>query len=279
HFLRVEIKFANDFIEMGTIQFLSVPYALYAGKSLEPGPAGPVGPPGDPATDNQRLSFDGVNLTIDNGETNPTTISTVNMGVLVNNPNDEIQDLRLTNNILSITGNPDSTNIDLSHLVNEKDKSITNEIQELNFDQENNTLTITGGNSVSLGELVAFKVNLNTTISLPSNTPYTVVFPIIIYNDGDKYNDLNGIFTATEKGNYAFYLTLNLPFQACSASISVDGNEELLIGPTSSGGEYKVYSTMRLLGTEQVSIVVRQTNGFPITTFNISGTFSGFRVF
>ncbi|MEZ5011384.1 MAG: hypothetical protein R2744_07255 [Bacteroidales bacterium] len=48
HFLRVEIKFSTEFIEMGTMQFLSVPYALYAGRSLEPGPVGPEGPAGDP---------------------------------------------------------------------------------------------------------------------------------------------------------------------------------------------------------------------------------------
>ena len=30
---------------MGTIQFLAVPYALYAQKSLEPGPPGPKGHP------------------------------------------------------------------------------------------------------------------------------------------------------------------------------------------------------------------------------------------
>ena len=30
HYLKVEVKFENDFIEMGIMQFLSVPYALYA---------------------------------------------------------------------------------------------------------------------------------------------------------------------------------------------------------------------------------------------------------
>jgi hypothetical protein len=60
HYLQVEIKFENLFLDMGTMQFLSVPYALYAAKSLEPGPAGPPGiqgPPGDPASDDQQLSY------------------------------------------------------------------------------------------------------------------------------------------------------------------------------------------------------------------------------
>ncbi len=49
HFLKVEVKFESSFVDMGTMQFLAVPYALYAQKSLEPGPAGArgdIGPQG-----------------------------------------------------------------------------------------------------------------------------------------------------------------------------------------------------------------------------------------
>jgi hypothetical protein len=72
HYLQVEVKFENLFMDMGTMQFMAVPYALYAGKSLEPGPAGPPGPqgiPGDPATDDQKLAFNrGTKiLSLDNG--------------------------------------------------------------------------------------------------------------------------------------------------------------------------------------------------------------------
>lgn len=77
HYLQVSVKFENNFMDMGTMQFMAVPYALYAGKSLEPGPAGPAGPkgdkgePGDPAldTDNQRLSYEieTKTLTIEDG--------------------------------------------------------------------------------------------------------------------------------------------------------------------------------------------------------------------
>jgi hypothetical protein len=48
HYLKVEVKFDNEFMDMGTMQFLAVPYALYAQRSLEPGPAGPSGPQGLP---------------------------------------------------------------------------------------------------------------------------------------------------------------------------------------------------------------------------------------
>ena len=63
HYLQVEVKFENLFMDMGTMQFMAVPYALYAWKSLEPGPQGPKGDkgdkgePGDPASDNQTLTY------------------------------------------------------------------------------------------------------------------------------------------------------------------------------------------------------------------------------
>lgn len=170
HYLRVEIKFSNEYLDMGTLQFLSVPYALYAGRSLEPGPVGPQGPAGDPASDNQKLSFDGVNLWIDNGELPPSTISTVNLSSLVNDPGDEIQylsiegntlkisqgnsvalqeiniddadadpanelqDLRLSlDNILTINKLTGATEIDLSHLVDDTDLDPANEIQDLSL--------------------------------------------------------------------------------------------------------------------------------------------------
>jgi hypothetical protein len=34
HYLQVEVKFENTFLDMGTMQFMAVPYALYAGKTL-----------------------------------------------------------------------------------------------------------------------------------------------------------------------------------------------------------------------------------------------------
>jgi hypothetical protein len=46
HYLKVEVKFENSFVDMGTMQFLAVPYALFALKSLEPGPEGPKGDTG-----------------------------------------------------------------------------------------------------------------------------------------------------------------------------------------------------------------------------------------
>jgi hypothetical protein len=153
HYLKVEVKFDNDFVDMGTMQFLAVPYALYAQKSLEPGPEGPKGDqgpkgdPGDPASDKQTLSFNGDNLSISNGNT--VNLSTLNvphqltllgdtLSILGGNKvglTNQIQDLVLdVNNKLKITKNASATLIDLSKFN-----------QSLSFNSTDNKLTISGG--------------------------------------------------------------------------------------------------------------------------------------
>ena len=167
HYLKIEVKFDNDFIDMGTIQFLAVPYALYAQKSLEPGPAGPKGDsgakgdPGDPASDNQTLSFNGDNLTISNGNT--VNLSTLNvphqltllgdtLSILGGNKvglTNQIQDLSLdVNNKLKITKNASATQIDLSRYLDNTDN------QALSWTAATRKLGISGSaGTVDLSEL------------------------------------------------------------------------------------------------------------------------------
>jgi hypothetical protein len=147
------VKFENNFMDMGTMPFLSVPYALYAQKSLEPGPAGPKGEPGpkgeagDPASDKQTLSFNGNNLSISSGNTvNLSTLSVPHqlsllgdtLSILGGNKvglTNQIQDLQLdVNNKLKITKNTLATVVDLSKFN-----------QSLSFSAADNKLTISGG--------------------------------------------------------------------------------------------------------------------------------------
>ncbi|MGA1978012.1 MAG: hypothetical protein ABSG89_09190 [Bacteroidales bacterium] len=185
HYLKVEVKFANDFMDMGTMQFLAVPYALYAQQSLEPGPQGPQGPqgpkgdPGDPASDNQTLSFDGSNLSISNGNTvNLSSLTNTQLlsilgdtlsiqgGNKVGLPN-QIQDLQLdNNNQLKITKNPSATLIDLSSYK-----------QSLSYDTTHQILSISNGNSADLSSIERNSIqdihltgNLLTIDKNPSST-------------------------------------------------------------------------------------------------------------
>lgn len=196
HYLKVEVKFENDFTDMGTMQFLAVPYALFAMKSLEPGPAGergdpgpqgPAGPkgdkgdtglqgiqgpqglqgakgdPGDPATDDQTLSivnFEGSDyLAISGG--NQVKISNIEKD---GDPVNEIQDLSINSDKLKITNNASATEWDLSPYR-----------QGLTYDPATRILGITGtSSSINLSELKndddASPTNELQTLSFSSST-------------------------------------------------------------------------------------------------------------
>jgi hypothetical protein len=171
HYLKVEVKFLSDFSDMGTMQFLSVPYALFAAKSLEPGPAGPVGPvgpagqqgvqgpPGDPASDKQVLSFEGTNLTITGNPGN-----TVNLSALINdadaNPTNEIQYLSLKGDTLSITQGNFVTFATLD--IDDADADPTNEIQDLRL--TGNILKITRNGEATEIDLTKYLDNTDEQV-------------------------------------------------------------------------------------------------------------------
>ncbi len=177
HFLKVEVKFENDYIDMGTMQFLAVPYALYAQKSLEPGPQGQRGEqglqgnPGNPATDDQTLSFDGSMLSISGGNSltlndliqNLTVINQADgtyLGISRANsvklatiesdgdPKNEIQDLTINADKLKITNNALATEWDLTRYLDNTDA------QSLTWDPAARTLGISGNvATINLTEL------------------------------------------------------------------------------------------------------------------------------
>ena len=187
HYLQVEVKFDNDYIDMGTMQFLAVPYALYAFKSLEAGPQGPQGvqgpqgsqglqglkgEPGNPATDDQVLSFDGTNISISGG-------NTVNVSSL-NKPHN----LTLLGDTLAILGG--------------NGVSLKDYRQNLGFNTGNNILSISGGESVDLSPL---KQNLNltgntltiTNIANPTPIDLSKYHQTLSFNSGDNtLSILNG---------------------------------------------------------------------------------------
>ena len=284
HYLKVEVKFDNDFIEMGTMEFLAVPYALYAQKSLEPGPQGPKGDPGDPASGKQTLSFDGNNLSISNGNiVNLGTLNVPNQMTLIGDTlsilggnkvglTNQIQDLQLDgNNTLKITKNPSATPIDLSKFT-----------QTLSYNSDNYQLSLSnGGGTASLGQIIAFRAGIASTVDLPNNTPVPIVFNQVTgvyYTDGIYYNSSSGSFTAPSNGIYSFNVFINLP-SASSVIINLFGDPyETIIGPTTIGGSFRGTLTMKLNKGDVVNASVLQNNGYPIP-FNFVGSFSGYRVY
>jgi hypothetical protein len=215
HYVKVSVKFSNynNYIEMGTMQFLAVPYALYAQKSLEPGPQGPKGDPGDPASDNQKLSFDGKNLTIsENGNT--VNLSTLNVahnltilgdtlsiygGNKVGLPN-YMQDLTLdVNNILKISKNGSATPINLSKYLDNTDN------QTLSFDSGTNRVSIAGGNYVDLSKFYQ-QLNYNSStnkLSISNIAGEIDLTPLKNDADADPANEIQSLTFDKNSGNLA----------------------------------------------------------------------------
>ncbi len=218
HFLKVEVKFDNDFLDMGTMQFLTVPYALYAQKSLEPGPPGPPGPKGetgDPGS--QTLSFNGNNLTISGG-------NTVNLSSL--NPPHQ---LSLIGDTLSILGG--------------NKVGLTNQIQDLTLDI-NNKLKITKNGAAAEIDLSPFKQNLsynNSTgiLSISSGagadlTPLKTAVTQDIHLTGNLLTiDKNSASTGVDLSKYIDNTdNQNLSFDPSTNTLAIDRGSSVVLGST-----------------------------------------------
>ncbi|NLJ06064.1 MAG: hypothetical protein GX437_00185 [Sphingobacteriales bacterium] len=161
YYLNVRVDFGNGLVDMGTSQFLAVPYALYAhmsgnsvggtqklslnGHELIISNGNSVILPdnvddadADPTNEIQTLSVAGKNLSISNGNT-----VTLNVDDADADPSNEFQTLSLNGKDLSITnGNTVTLNVD------DADADTLNEIQTLAIN--GNNLSISGGNTVAL---------------------------------------------------------------------------------------------------------------------------------
>jgi hypothetical protein len=298
HYVKVSVRFNNynDYLVMGTMQFLAVPYALYAQKSLEPGPQGLKGDPGDPATDDQTLSFNGNNLAISGGNT--VNLSTLNVphnltimgdtlsiygGNKVGLPN-QLQDLIYDYSKRELRLSKSTTPIiDLSELKNDADADPTNEIQSIAYNPDNFQLSLSkGGGTATIGQIVAFRAGIGSPVTLPHDTSVDLVFDQIAgvyYSEGGGYNNSTGAFQAPYTGIYVFSVSLNLPTAGCVIVKLTGASFETIIGPTSTGGSYKESITMRLNKNDIVNMAVKQTNGYTIPSFSFSGYFSGYRIY
>ncbi len=137
HFLKVEVDFGQGFISMGTMQFLAVPYALYAATAGNT--AGEEDQDKDPANELQVLSLEGQVLRISKG--NAITLSDI-VNDADADPENERQDLLLDQeNKLKITNNPAATTVDLRPFLDNTDNQT--------LSATGNSISITGGNSIT----------------------------------------------------------------------------------------------------------------------------------
>lgn len=160
-FLKVEIDFGSGLMHMGTTQMMAVPYALYAEKA------------GSSKPDFSGFLFDSNSNALKNEGTTVADLSPLKQTLVFDQSNYHLslsgtpgivdlrqfihapQDLRISNNKMWLTGNMDSSIIDLSQY--KQSLSIT----------ANSKLEISGGNSVKVD---TSNVNEIQTLSVSGNT-------------------------------------------------------------------------------------------------------------
>jgi hypothetical protein len=317
HFLKVEIRFNSDtdFSDMGTMQFMAVPYALYAQQSLEPGPTGPKGDqgekgdPGDPASDDQSLSvvnIDGADyLAISGG--NQVKVSSIEKD---GDPANEIQDLVYNSSTRELQLTKSALGaINLTELKNDADADPLNEIQDLTlsgdvlsisklsgarqvnlgvyrdntdnqqltYSEANNTLAIARGNTVTLGTMTAFRAKKTTATSAPLPMSSVDFIPDNIeYNDGNGFNINNGEFTASFTGIYSFDIKYTAPNSGAGVMIYKNGNLYETLGTDLTPGTVIFRTlTVKLVAQDKIKVVLYTGLGTDIGT----GTFSGYKVY
>ena len=210
-----------------------------------------------------------------------STVPGIDLGKYIDNTDAQQLSFNSVNNTLNLTG---SIPVDLTPLINDADADPANEIQSLSYNPENFQLSIDkNGNPATIGQIIAFRAGIATSITLPDNTPVDLVFDNVtsanLYNEGSAYNSTLGSFQSPYNGIYTFSVTINLPANG-SIQFKVNGSAyETLIWPTSSSGSYKGSITVKLAQNDLVKVSILQTNGFAIPSYSISGNFSGFRVY
>ena len=208
-----------------------------------------------------------------NASTSVLSISNGTGADLTQLKNDAIQDLTIDlNNKLKITKNSSATVIDLTKFDN----------STLAYNPENFQLSVSNGNAISIGSIIAFRAGITTSLNLSNNSPADLIFEQVdapYYNTGG-YTPGSGVFQAPNNGIYSFFVSLNLPIGSSSVIIKLTGSPyETIIGPTSSSGYFRGSITMKLNKNDIVNIAIIQTNGFPVNPYIISGSFSGFRIY
>ena len=216
-----------------------------------------------------------------NPSTNILTISdgnTVDLTSLKNDadsdPTNEIQDIQLTGNLLTITKNSSSTGVDLS-------KYLDNTDQILSYNASTYTLSLTNGGNVSLGSIIAFRAKKTTSEpGLAFMTDYDFKAGDFTegYNDGGNYNGTTGVFTATTGGLYNFSVGFTATGSGGSRAIKLYLNGslyEILNTDINSGSSFDHSVSMKIAIGDKVKVVVNTGT----STESGTGSFSGFRVY
>jgi len=171
HYLRVAVDFGTGYKNMGTTQFLAVPYALYAASAAN----------APEAKDEQQLTY--------NPQTNKLSLENGGVADLSGLAN-RMQYLGWDGNTLSLS---DGNSITLSDLKEDADHDTLNEIQDLHLDPTTNILTITDNNEASRISLVKFLDDTDKQILYSAGDSIGISNTNKIVFDNSKTNEIQNL--------------------------------------------------------------------------------------
>jgi hypothetical protein len=274
HFLKVAIKFTDDgeYLNMGTSQFFSVPYALYAEYAASGTGGGPVDPDDhdkDATNEIQSLSIN----TEDNELLLMNPDGTEQSSLPIDyQPENEIQDLSINNNILTITNNADANPVSLTPYLDNTDN------QTLTLEED--SIRISGGNAVYITELKNpesnyFYAEKTTVNTVPVVNDIDLVFNEERVDRGGIYNHTYGIFEHVSAGLYSFYFTYNAKTTQ-KISVFVNGGVyDVLLQSAPADAKVRYAFMLYLTEDDWVKMVVNSGASTEIGT----ATFTGFKVY
>jgi hypothetical protein len=296
HFLKVESDFGQGFVLMGTMQFLAVPYALYAATAGNT--AGEEDRDKDPENELQVLSLEGQVLRISKG--NAITLSDI-VNDADADPENERQDLQLDqNNKLKITNNPNASVIDLNPFLDNTDNQTlsssgnsikisngnsipadmdsTNELQDISLNGYN--LSLSQGSTVNLKPVViAFRaIKPSSSSILTAGDSIWLSFNAPQLNIGSGFNNSDGKFTVPTGGEGLYAFNITYDYNSSAQSLRIFKNnvkvETLFEGFNMSSGPLSHEFIIYLNDGDYLQISLKSTS----TTIIGAAVLSGYRI-
>ena len=185
----------------------------------------------------------------------------------------EIQDLNLVANKLTITNITTPTEVNLAPYLDNTDS------QQLSYNESDKTLSITNGDPVTLGSIIAFRTKKLISTSASQLEDITFIPETIEYNDGNSFNETTGEFVAPVTGIYCFNISYFADGTGGSRTLSLYYKSALyedIAIEIASGTFIPTKSiTMKVNSGEVVKLVIYTGTSIQTGT----GSFSGFRVY
>ncbi len=151
--------------------------------------------------------------------------------------------------------------------------------QQLAYSESSKLLSITGGNSVTIGTLIAFRAKkITSETGLTASTDYDFITPEIIYNDGSGFDEKTGIFTAPVPGIYTFIIGYNATgtFGSRELKLYLNGSIYETLNTDINGGSSLTRSiTIKLIALDKVKVLFNTGAAKESGT----GSFSGYKVY